>query len=115
MREPAEGQTDPRQEGGRYPDAENFLYPLLHPGQGAGRNVSFYSTRSHAVVDQAHPIRTREAQALYVQADQIEFADAPMIYLFFYKDLYGVQPWIKGFQVPAVFNGQRWTDVTISQ
>ncbi len=52
---------------------------------------------------------------LYAQADQIEFDDAPMIYLFFYKDLYAVQPWIKSFKVPAVFNGQRWTDVTISK
>ena len=42
-------------------------------------------------------------------------ADAPMLYLFFYKDMYAVQPWIKGFNVPAVFNGQRWTDVTISK
>ena len=38
-----------------------------------------------------------------------------MIYLFFYKDVYAVQPWIKGFTVPAVFNGQRWTDVNISK
>ena len=38
-----------------------------------------------------------------------------MIFLFFYKDMYAVQPWIKGFAVPAVFNGQRWTDVTISK
>ena len=43
------------------------------------------------------------------------FDDAPMIYLFFYKDMYAVQPWLKGFTVPAVFNGQRWTDVTISK
>ena len=51
----------------------------------------------------------------FVVGDQIEFNDAPMIYLFFYKDVYAVQPWIKGFTVPAVFNGQRWTDVTISK
>ena len=52
---------------------------------------------------------------MYTQADQLEYDDAPMIYLFFYKDVYAVQPWIKGFIVPAVFNGQRWTDVTISK
>jgi peptide/nickel transport system substrate-binding protein/oligopeptide transport system substrate-binding protein len=38
-----------------------------------------------------------------------------MVYLFFYQDMYAIQPWIKGFQVPAVFSGQRWTDVTISK
>ena len=38
-----------------------------------------------------------------------------MVYLFFYKDVYAVQPCIHGFTVPAVFSGQRWTDVTISK
>jgi hypothetical protein len=38
-----------------------------------------------------------------------------MVYLFFYKDMYAVQPWIHGFKVPAVFSAQRWTDVTISK
>jgi len=38
-----------------------------------------------------------------------------MLFLFFYKDLYAVQPWLKGFTVPAVFSGQRWTDVTIQK
>jgi hypothetical protein len=38
-----------------------------------------------------------------------------MIYLFFYKDVYAVQPWIHGFTVPAVFSAQRWTDVTIGK
>jgi ABC-type transport system substrate-binding protein len=101
-----------------YPDAENFLYPLLHSrNKGAGGNVSFYSNpKFDAVVDQAHREQDEaKRNDLYKQADQIQFADAPMIYLFFYKDLYAVQPWIKGFTVPAVFNGQRWTDVTISK
>jgi hypothetical protein len=26
--------------------------------------------------------------------------------------LYSVQPWIKHFVPPVIFNGQRWTDVT---
>jgi hypothetical protein len=34
-----------------------------------------------------------------------------MVTLFFYKELYAVQPWVTGFQVPTVFNGQRWTNV----
>lgn len=38
-----------------------------------------------------------------------------MLFLFFYNELYAVQPWIKGFEVPTIFNGQRWTDVTISR
>ena len=36
-----------------------------------------------------------------------------MAYLFFYNELYAIQPWIKGFQVPTIFNGQRWVAVRI--
>jgi peptide/nickel transport system substrate-binding protein/oligopeptide transport system substrate-binding protein len=101
-----------------YPDAENFLFPLLHSkNRGVGGNVSFYSNpHFDALVDQAHREQDESKRnPLYTQADQIEFDDAPMIYLFFYKDVYAVQPWIKGFKVPAVFNGQRWTDVIIGK
>jgi peptide/nickel transport system substrate-binding protein/oligopeptide transport system substrate-binding protein len=48
---------------------------------------------------------------LYRDADALAFADAPMIFLFFYNELFAVQPWVTGFQVPTVFNAQRWTDV----
>ena len=121
MREAArKGQTDLalKEWWADYPDAENFLYPLLHSkNKGVGGNVSFYSNpRFDALVDQAHHEQDESKRnSLYTQADQIEFNDAPMIYLFFYKDMYAVQPWIKGFTVPVVFNGQRWTDVTISK
>jgi ABC-type transport system substrate-binding protein len=121
MREAArKGQTDLalKEWWADYPDAENFLYPLLHSkNKGVGGNVSFYSNpHFDALVDQAHREQDESKRnSLYTQADQIEFNDAPMIYLFFYKDMYAVQPWIKGFTVPAVFNGQRWTDVTISK
>jgi peptide/nickel transport system substrate-binding protein/oligopeptide transport system substrate-binding protein len=101
-----------------YPDAENFLYPLLYSkNKGAGGNVSYYSNpKFDALVDQAHREQDESKRnVLYTQADQLEYDDAPMIYLFFYKDVYAVQPWIKGFTVPAVFNGQRWTDVTITK
>jgi len=101
-----------------YPDAENFLFPLLHSkNKGPGGNVSFYANpKFDALVDQAHREQDEaKRNLLYTQADQLQFDDAPMIYLFFYKDMYAVQPWIHAFQVPAVFNGQRWTDVTIGK
>src|SRR5258705_4005485 len=100
-----------------YPDAENFLYPLLYSkNKGPGGNVSFYANpKFDALVDQAHREQDEtKRNSLYTQADQLQYDDAPMIYLFFYKDVYAVQPWIKGFTVPAVFNGQRWPDLTIS-
>jgi peptide/nickel transport system substrate-binding protein/oligopeptide transport system substrate-binding protein len=101
-----------------YPDAENFLYPLLYSkNKGAGGNVSFYSNpKFDALVDQAHREQDEaKRNDLYKQADQLQFDEAPMVYLFFYKDMYAVQPWIHGFKVPAVFSAQRWTDVTIGK
>lgn len=99
-----------------YPDAENFLYPLLHGvNRGVGGNVSFYenatfdSTVTRARKTLADSTRFR----LYQSADSIAFAEAPMIFLFFYNELYAVQPWIQGFEAPVIFNGQRFTHVSI--
>jgi peptide/nickel transport system substrate-binding protein/oligopeptide transport system substrate-binding protein len=99
-----------------YPDAENFLFPLLHSAnKGAGGNVSFYaSPRFDQVVSQARRTTNDSARvALYRQADQIAFEDAPMIFLWFYNELYALQPWIQNFQVPVIFNGQKMTNVQI--
>ncbi|MEO6526384.1 MAG: ABC transporter substrate-binding protein [Gemmatimonadaceae bacterium] len=98
-----------------YPDAENFLYPLLHSAnKGVGGNVSYYASPPF---DSLVTAARREADegkrvALYTQADQIAFHDAPMIFLWFYSELYAVQPWIRGFEPPVIFNGQPWTAVT---
>ena len=99
-----------------YPDADAFLYPLLHTAnRGVGGNVSFFSNPqfdqlvSRARAEQNDSVRA----ALYRDADALAFREAPMVFLFFYNELYAVQPWISGFQVPVIFNGQRWTDVTI--
>lgn len=94
-----------------YPDAENFLYPLLHTAnRGIGGNVSFYSNPVFdRIVDSSRVEQdsTRRV-ALYRRADSIAFADAPMAFLFFYNELYAVQPWVQGFEAPVIFNGERW-------
>ena len=100
-----------------YPDAEDFLYPLLHTAnKGVGGNVSFYSNpRFDSIVTASRrELDETKRNALYKQADSIAFADAPMVFLYFYNELYAVQPWIKHFVPPVIFNGQRWMDVTIS-
>ncbi|MHB1222891.1 MAG: ABC transporter substrate-binding protein [Gemmatimonadaceae bacterium] len=100
-----------------YPDAENFLYPLLHSASaGVGGNVSFYAdaTYDSLVTESRHEPDEARRTTLYTQADSIAFDDAPMLFLWFYDDLFAVQPWIQGFQVPVIFNGQRWTDVQIT-
>jgi ABC-type transport system substrate-binding protein len=100
-----------------YPDADAFLYPLLHSAsKGAGGNYSFYASPAvDSLIGLARrtPDDTQRA-ALSRQADSVAFADAPMAYLFFYDNLYAIQPWIQGFQVPTIFNGQRWIDVKVN-
>jgi peptide/nickel transport system substrate-binding protein/oligopeptide transport system substrate-binding protein len=121
MREAARaGQTDMALKDwyADYPDGENFLYPLLHSAnKGVGGNVSFYSNPKFDQLVSAARREQDDAKrtAMYKQADEMAYQDAPMIYLFFYKELYAVQPWIKNFIVPTIFTGQRWTDVTINR
>ena len=100
-----------------YPDAENFLYPLLHSAnKGVGGNVSFFQ---HAEFDRLVSTARREPDeakrnVLYAQADSLAFHEAPMVFLYFYNELYAVQPWLKGFKPPVIFNGQRWIDVSMA-
>ncbi len=102
-----------------YPDAENFLYPLLH-GDNAGQNganVSFYDDPTFDSLVSASRVESDSTRrvALYGQADAVAFADAPMVFLFFYDDLYAVQPWIRGFRAPVIFTGERWTEAVIER
>jgi ABC-type transport system substrate-binding protein len=99
-----------------YPDAENFLYPLLHgANKGVGGNVSFFGNAQYDSLVSAARRELDEAKrvALYRQADALAFQEAPMVFLYFYNDLYAIQPWIKGFAPPVIFNGQPFTGVTI--
>src|SRR5206468_5089268 len=86
-----------------YPDAENFLYPLLYSGnKGSGGNVSFYANARFDSVTTAARRELNEVKraALLRQADSIAFADAPMMFLYFYNELYAVQPWVENFRPP---------------
>jgi peptide/nickel transport system substrate-binding protein len=99
-----------------YPDAENFLYPLLATANRGGSNVSFYSNPDFDRIVGASTREPVEAtrNKLYRQADSIAFHDAPMVFLYFYNELYAIQPWIRGFVPPVIYNGQKWLDVTIA-
>ena len=100
-----------------YPDAENFLYPLLH-GDNAGQNganVSFYDDARYDSLVSAARVESDSSRrvTLYREADALAFHEAPMAFLFFYDDLYALQPWIRGFQAPVIFTGERWTTAGI--
>lgn len=101
-----------------YPDAENFLYPLLYSAnKGVGGNVSFFAnTRFDSIVGAArHELNEAKRIAMYRAADSLAFVEAPMMFLYFYNELYAIQPWVRGFTPPVIFNGQRWLDVSIKR
>ncbi|MBA3670748.1 MAG: hypothetical protein H0W68_01825 [Gemmatimonadaceae bacterium] len=98
-----------------YPDAENFLYPLLHStNKGVGGNVSYFANAQFDSLVMLSRRETDEARrvALYRQADAVAFQQAPMIFLWFTSELNAIQPSLKGFVPPTIFNGQAWLTVT---
>ena len=99
-----------------YPDAENFLYFLLGSANaGVGGNVSFYSNAAFdRLIAQSRAEQDESKRnALYRQADSIAFNDAPMVFLYFADDEYALQPWLKGFHPPVIFNGEKWLTATM--
>ena len=95
-----------------YPDADNFLYPLFYSGSfGPGGNYAFYAD---AVTDSLILAARRTADeaartALYRRIDDRVYAAAPWLYLWFPKDLWAHRPELSGWDLPVIFNGQRWT------
>lgn len=97
-----------------YPDGENFLYPLFHSASfGPGGNVSFYSDRvTDSLITVARRTIDQQArEALYRRIDERVYRDAPWLYLWFPVDLWAQHPSVTGWDVPVIFNGQRWTAV----
>jgi len=100
-----------------YPDADNFLYPLFYSGSfGPGGNYAFYSDpvtdslilRARRTTDDAR--RTD----LYRRIDERVFRAAPWLYLWFPKDLWARRPDVAGWDIPVIFNGQRWTRARVA-
>src|SRR5207237_1661324 len=88
-----------------YPDAENFLYPLLHSAnKGVGGNVSFFANQTFDSLVSAgrRELRDSTRSRLYARADSIALAEAPMLFLYFANDLFAVPSWVKGFETPGI-------------
>ena len=52
-------------------------------------------------------------EELYSRIDARVFQAAPWIYLWFPVDLWAVRPGVLGWDVPVIFNGQRWTKASV--
>jgi len=100
-----------------YPDADNFLYPLFHSASfGPGGNYSFYSdpVTDSLIMVARRTVDQSAREALYARIDDRVYQAAPWIYLWFPVDLWAEHPSIEGWDVPVIFNGQRWTRVRVT-
>lgn len=96
-----------------YPDGDNFLYPLFHSASaGRGGNYAFYADATTDSLILAARRTQDEAvrSALYRRIDERVYAAAPWLYLWFPVDLWAVSPTITGWELPVIFNGQRWIE-----
>lgn len=99
-----------------YPDPENFTYPLFNSAnKGPGGNYAFLND---SIVDRmTTQLRTtrneQEKATLARDVDQRIFSLAPWIFLWFPEDMWVTQKGLTGWDVPAVFTGQRWVDAQI--
>src|SRR5207245_5636767 len=94
------------------PAAATFQYPLFSSGAaGPGGNYAFHA---HAATDSLILAARRTTDetartALYRRIDDRVYAAAPWLYLWFPKDLWAHRPELRGWDLPVIFNGQRWT------
>jgi len=97
-----------------YPDPESFNFPTFYSkNAGSGGNRAFYSD---PVTDQMILLARGTPDAglkdsLSRAIDQRIFEAAPWIFLWFPADLWAERPDMEGWEVPAIFNGQRWRTV----
>ncbi len=97
-----------------YPDAENFLAPLFHSANhGPGGNYAFYTDPvTDSLLDQAQrTLDEGDRTALYRAIDERVYRAAPWLYLWFPVDLWAQHPKVSGWELPVIFNGQRWNGV----
>ena len=97
-----------------YPDGDDFLFPLFSSTSfGAGGNYAFYSDpMTDSLLGAARRTQNDAArERLYRTIDERVYRAAPWLYLWFPVDLWAQSPHITGWDLPVIFNGQRWTGV----
>ncbi|GAB4340322.1 MAG: hypothetical protein Kow0099_16200 [Candidatus Abyssubacteria bacterium] len=93
-----------------YPDAENFLFPVFHSSNwGASGNRTFYR---NPVFDELIEGAQREMDpegrlSLYREAERVVYEDAPWVFLWHRTDHFVVQPWVRGFEPPVIYNADK--------
>jgi peptide/nickel transport system substrate-binding protein len=97
-----------------YPDGDDFLFPLFSSTSfGAGGNYAFYSdpVTDSLLLEARRTQNDAARERLYRTIDDRVYRAAPWLYLWFPVDLWAQSPRITGWELPVIFNGQRWTGV----
>ena len=100
-----------------YPDADNFLYPLFYSGSfGPGGNYAFYADPiTDSLILRARRTTDDAARTtLYRRVDERVYRAAAWLYLWFPTDLWARRATVTGWDVPVIFNGQRWVRARVA-
>lgn len=100
-----------------YPEAENFLLPLLHSknaGPG-GNRARFRDPAADRMMEAAVRIADANARAAaYREADSAVAAAAPWIPLWYPRQVVAVGPRVGRFVLPPVYFAEKGTGITLS-
>ncbi len=99
-----------------YPDAGNFLVPLFHSQNrgGGGNRAGFADAAVDSILDIASGVSDPAARwELYAEAEQMVMEAAPWIFLWFPVRYEVVSHRLEGYEIPVIFNGQRFTGVSL--
>jgi len=99
-----------------YPEAGNFLVPLFHSENrgGGGNRAAFADATVDSLLDLASVESDPGARwKLYAGAEEKVMEAAPWIFLWFPVRYEVVSHRLEGYEIPVIFNGQRFTGVTL--
>jgi len=99
-----------------YPEAGNFLVPLFHSSNigGGGNRAAFSDAAVDSLLDAASVTVDSAARwILYAAAEERIMEAAPWVFLWFPVRYEVVSPRLSGYEIPLIFNGQRFTGVEL--
>ncbi len=99
-----------------YPDAENFLAPLFHSANagGGGNRTGYRDARVDSLLDAAATLMDEERRAACQRSvEEIVYRDAPWLFLWFPERFEMTSPRVSGYEIPLIFNAQRYLDVRL--
>jgi ABC-type transport system substrate-binding protein len=94
---------------GDYPDGDNFLYPLFHSSQiGLVNGSRLNDPEVDRLIEESQSEQdTKKRIQLLEQANALIVDKAPAMFMWYRAKYVVVQPWLKDYQVPLIFNGTR--------